>query len=722
MKRRSPIRLIVAVMASFGLPILLLGYVSIKSSSRALREAIVAQNLETARWAATQVESSLDSSIEIMRSLASRVETVQAVRTRDAAAVARALAPAIQNSQRFDRAFVTDPAGTLWADFPPLPGVRGTSFAYRDWYRGISRKWTPYVSEVYQRAAEPRRYVVAVAVPIRDRQDVIGILVGQYRTEHFGQWVARFKLGYSGFVYVVDQHGRLVSAPSVDPFQAPPELGTAPPVAAALRGDSGVVETLDPITHSRQIAAYAPIRSFGWGVVAQQPVAGVSGPIKRLSVWVGGIGAGLLLLTIVFGVVWARAFMRNSDLADLLEMRRAELERLNAELKIASQAKTDFLSRMSHELRTPLHAVLGFAQLLEMDSLSPEQRENVAQISKAGRHLLELINEVLDMARIEAGRLSISPEPVPLQLVVREVLDLVAPMAREGEVSLDDGTADAPDMHVLADRQRLKQVLLNLLSNAIKFNRKRGMVVVSSERTAEDKLRIKVSDTGPGIAQERMSRLFAPFERLGAEQAGVEGTGLGLALTKRLVEGMGGTLGVESAVGVGSTFWMELPLTPGPVERLEDETRDLPEPRPLEPSQIAHVILYIEDNLSNLKLIQRLLVHRPEIRILPAMQGRLGLELARQHRPQLILLDLHLPDIPGEELLRLLQEAPETRAIPVVVISADATPGQIKRMRAAGARAYLTKPLDARWFLNLLDEVLLPGRETPVTAASPPTA
>ncbi len=398
----------------------------------------------------------------------------------------------------------------------------------------------------------------------------------------------------------------------------------------------------------------------------------------------------------------------------MLEASRRELElgmadRRAAELRAetASRAKSEFLSRMSHELRTPLNSILGFAQVLEMDSLGPEQCESVGYIVKGGRHLLRLIDEVLDIARIEAGRLAIPPEPVPVRDIVREALDLVTPIAAEGHISLlDDSACGAPGEHVLADGQRLKQVLLNLLSNAIKYNRKGGTVTLSCARTAAGRLRIKVSDTGRGLPPDALERLFTPFERLGADQAGIEGTGLGLALSKRLVEAMGGTLGVESTLGRGSAFWVELTLAESPVDRLPRDGQGPVSPAsPAAPSQ-GGIVLYVEDNLSNVQLIKRLLAHRPGVRLLPVMQGRLALDLASQHNPDLILLDLQLPDIPGDEVLRRLRETPETRHIPVIVISADATPGQTERLRTAGAWQYLTKPLDVKKFLSLLDEAL----------------
>ena len=391
---------------------------------------------------------------------------------------------------------------------------------------------------------------------------------------------------------------------------------------------------------------------------------------------------------------------------DVTELKQAEeaLRSAKQEADRANQAKSEFLSRMSHELRTPLNAILGFGQLLEMEPLGPEQQESVQHILKAGRHLLELINEVLDISRIEAGRLTISPEPILLSEFLLEVQDLVQPLAAERNVELEGRATEVWGRYVLADRQRLKQVLLNLLSNAIKFNRDPGTVAVSVGNASGDHLRIKVADTGLGIPPEKMARLFTAFDRLGAEQTGVEGAGLGLALSKRLAELMGGTIGVDSTVGEGSTFWVELPGVEGQVERLERTVEGVA--AAAKGSGVLGTVLYIEDNLSNLRLVERILAHRPDVRLLSAMQGRLGLELAREHRPDLIFLDLHLPDVPGGEVLRRLQADGKTRRILVVVISADATSGQIQRLLAEGARDYLTKPLDVKKLISLVDETL----------------
>ncbi|MGH2656418.1 MAG: ATP-binding protein [Actinomycetota bacterium] len=375
------------------------------------------------------------------------------------------------------------------------------------------------------------------------------------------------------------------------------------------------------------------------------------------------------------------------------------IHRSREEAERANQAKSEFLSRMSHELRTPLNAILGFGQLMEMDDLDPEHRESLGQILKAGRHLVDLIEEVLDISRIEAGRLSLSLEPVALDETVRESLELLAPSARHRNVGLEWEADAASGRYVMADRQRLRQVLLNLVSNAVKYNRPNGEVRVSF-RERDGRARLEVADTGPGIPPEDRERLFVPFERLGQTEA--EGTGLGLALSKGLVEAMGGSIGMESRDGEGSLFWVELFEARAPVPSARGA--ELEEPLESEVPDRARTVLYIEDNPVNLGLVDKILARRPGIRLLSAMRGGLGLELARLHRPDLILLDVHLPDMPGEEVLRRLREDPATRHVPVVVISADAMPERVQRLLAAGARAYLTKPLDVRRLLNLVAE------------------
>lgn len=384
------------------------------------------------------------------------------------------------------------------------------------------------------------------------------------------------------------------------------------------------------------------------------------------------------------------------------KIEQESLQTAKAEAERANFAKSEFLSRMSHELRTPLNAILGFGQLLEMATLAPDDEQSVEQIVKAGRHLLGLINEVLDIARIESGHLSISPEAVSASEIALEALDLVRPLAGARGITLAEDALRSCDCYVRADRQRLKQILLNLLSNAVKYNRACGQVALEIERR-EATVRLWVRDTGAGIAPDLMERLWTPFDRLGAESTGIEGTGVGLAVSKSLAQAMDGELGVQSIVGQGSAFWLDLPLASTPLASLS--TFVWPEKRALDTSTEV-LVLYIEDNPSNLQLVQRLLAHRPEIRLLSAMEGALGWELARQHCPDVILLDMHLPDLPGHEVLRRLKANQGTASIPVLVLSADATPSQVKRALDLGAQSYLSKPLDVREFLESLDAIV----------------
>jgi PAS domain S-box-containing protein len=399
-------------------------------------------------------------------------------------------------------------------------------------------------------------------------------------------------------------------------------------------------------------------------------------------------------------------------LIDISKRRAAEeaLRGAQQAAEAANRSKSEFLSRMSHELRTPLNAVLGFSQLLRMQNLAEQEAEAVDQIIKGGSHLLDLINEVLDISRIEAGRLLLSPEAVHVTDLVDDSMDLVRSMATERGLSLV-ADKNGMDAYVLADRQRAKQVLLNLLSNAVKYNRPRGSVAVSCRPQGLTELRISVRDTGQGIRPEQMGRLFAPFDRLDAGQTDVEGTGIGLALAKSLAEAMGGTLSVESVPGHGSTFSVDLPRVEGPVERYERLRPEAVPPPVIPPNGHVstgqrHKVLHIEDNPSNLRLIERVLARRADVEVVSAMQGRFGIELARQQHPALILLDLHLPDINGEEILRHLLDDPATASIPVVMVTADATAGQVQRLLSAGASAYLTKPLDIAKLLSLVDEML----------------
>ncbi len=395
---------------------------------------------------------------------------------------------------------------------------------------------------------------------------------------------------------------------------------------------------------------------------------------------------------------------------EVLERKRAEdlLRAAKAEAERANSAKSQFLSSMSHELRTPLNSILGFAQLLasdSRDSLTLSQRENVEHIVNSGRHLLSLINEVLDLARIEAGRLTISPESVCVGPVLVEVLETLEPSAAQRAVRVVDLTGDFHDSYVRADRNRLRQVLLNLVSNAIKYNREEGVVTLGCERLASNRLRFTVTDTGLGIPESEQAGIFEPFNRLAAEQSGIEGSGMGLAISKRLMELMGGTIGLARSTRQGSTFYIELPAAADPVEAEPVEEAMVSRPN-VRPTRSRRTLLYVEDNPDNLKLVSRILARRPQIELLAAGDAATGLALARLRAPDLILMDIDLPGIDGYEALRRLQGSAETRAIPVLAVSANAMPLDVARGLEAGFLHYITKPIDVFGFLEILDEVL----------------
>ena len=438
----------------------------------------------------------------------------------------------------------------------------------------------------------------------------------------------------------------------------------------------------------------------------------LGGSLAQSVAWIILVG-GIVAALIVSGVV-ALLIRRREYAMALVDERTVELrgtltalEAAREAADVANRSKSEFLSRMSHELRTPLNAVLGFAQILDLEELDADRQEAVDQILRGGKHLLGLINEVLDISRIESGDLALSPESVQVSDVVSETVDLIRPLAEQRSIQLHGERQACWGNYVFADRQRLKQILLNLLSNAVKYNRQHGAVTISCEHPDTTRLRIKVGDTGPGIRPEQLGRLFVPFERLGAERTDIEGTGIGLALSRRLAEAMGGTIGVESVPGEGSTFWVELPVVEGPVERYERLEGNGAQPETVAPLDARRqTLLYIEDNLANLKLVQRVVAHRADVEIIPAMQGGIGLDLAREHQPALILLDLHLPDIPGDQVLQQLRRHPVTAQIPVVVVSADATPGQRQRLLNAGANGYLTKPYEVQELLRIIDDAM----------------
>jgi signal transduction histidine kinase/ActR/RegA family two-component response regulator len=457
------------------------------------------------------------------------------------------------------------------------------------------------------------------------------------------------------------------------------------------------------------VGAFVALALIGVGLVAS-----ISGPMQRASAAARRYGHGDFSARVpAKGVEELRQLAASmNEMAVAMDAARAKLREQASSLAVskeqaerAANAKTEFLSRMSHELRTPLNAILGFAQLLELDELTAMQKDNVAHIVSGGRHLLDLINEVLEITRLDVGSASPTIEPVSVEAMVREVVELVSPLATQRKIDMRAALGSDASAWVAADAQRLKQILINLLANAVKYNRDEGSVTVTLKRLEPNRLRIRVTDTGQGIAQDQLPKLFTPFERLGAESGNVEGTGLGLVLAQRLAEAMGGSIGVESQPWIGSTFHIELPLAEAPV--VDAAAAD--EPRAATPRRALHgeaTVLYIEDDVTNVQLLDKLFADDPRIEMMTTLHGKLGLELARVHQPNLILLDLNLSDVHGSEVIRRLREDEGTRDIPVIVLSADATEESKAKLRVLGAKRYLTKPLDLDAVMNAVRDVL----------------
>ena len=405
-----------------------------------------------------------------------------------------------------------------------------------------------------------------------------------------------------------------------------------------------------------------------------------------------------------------------SDASDRKKMELA-LQEKNTALEVAkqtadkaNQAKSEFLSSMSHELRTPLNAILGFAQLIEagVPPPTPSQQSRLDQILKAGWYLLELVNEILDLAVIESGSMSLTMEPLLLSEVLQDFQAMIDPLAQARGITVTYCPVGTPVL-VQADCVHLKQVLINLISNAIKYNRADGSVKVSCRLVALGRIRISVRDTGFGLTKEQLNQLFQPFNRLGQETGSVKGTGIGLVVSKRLVELMGGEIGVHSTVGEGTVFWIELDAATqaaGLANTRADGSADPQEPAPVHANALQHTVLYVEDNLQNLQLIEAIIARRPQLHLLTARDAPSGIALARQHQPAIILMDINLPGMSGLQALKILRDDPATRHLPVLALSANAMASDIEKGLEAGFFRYITKPIKINSFLEVLDQAL----------------
>jgi signal transduction histidine kinase len=547
------------------LPIGLLSLYAFHLTSQSVRQSVEANNLSTATMTAELLSREFEHGIDLARAFAALPGMVAAVDLRETdaaraeAEVRARLRTLVQSFPRVDRAFVTDPHGVLWSDYPPAAESLGQNFSYRDWYRGLSRRWEPYISEVYQRYADPQPLVVAIAVPIHQAQQVRGALVFQYRLDGITEWLKQIQVGGSGYAFVIDATGTVAAHPRLNvQGRQYDEYAALAPVREALQGRSHTAEYLDPLAQRTMGATFMPVAVGGeqqWVVVAEQLSDVAYAPIRELGVDIG-LAAGILgvaALVVVVGL--GRISERNRRLQSAKEAAEA-----------ADRAKSVFLLTMSHELRTPLNAIIGYSEMLqeEAEELGDAAAKFIPDLQKvqgAGKHLLALIDSILEIAKIEAGKLELHLETFDVSSMIQEVVIAIQPLVEANANRLEVRLTD--DLGTMrADRTKVRQSVFNLLSNACKFT-EQGMITLTVTREPSPPsawITFRIADTGIGMTVEQTANLFQPFAQADASTTRkYGGSGLGLAITRRFCQVMGGDVSVESELGKGSTFTMRLP-------------------------------------------------------------------------------------------------------------------------------------------------------------------
>ena len=573
------------------------------------------------------------------------------------------------------------------------------------------------------------------------------LALGEVRTDYLVELQRGISFGVKGHAAIVDHAGHVIAHPRDEWTREIRDLSAISIVQQMMNGESGVTRFYSPAAEADMVAGFNVVSGPGWGVMVPQPQQEIfqqTQDVSRAALTIAVAGlfiAGFLgwwfagILARPMGLMSEAAMnVARGDLASKVELperlRPIEIRRLQAsfnqmlddvgrkntvlvnlahEAVMSNNHKSAFISSMNHELRTPMNAVLGFAQMLEINQqepLSESQQTAVEHILRNGNHLLELIDQMMDLNKIEAGTLPLNMEQIPARDVFDETLYLIRARANHDEIDIIDDTLGKKLPLLWTDSTRLIQVLLNLMSNAVKYNRKGGYVKLSCEKQANDMLRIKVTDNGLGIRSELQDRLFTPFERLGHELGQIDGTGIGLSISRQIVEMLEGEIGFESEYDVGSCFWVDIPLSDDetileddtPVDRSKNKADD-------DPNRVR-TLLYIEDNPDNLNLMEAIIGQFRHLRLLSAPNALVGYDLATSKRPDLILMDINLPGMNGLQALKRLRDTPETRDIPVIAVTSNSQPGDIAAGLKAGFTAYLTKPIKVSDLMRTIEKTL----------------